>query len=136
MQCTVDFEYLASSASKMIHLINQGHDKSQLEFELNLRDRKASSPFKADAPWLFPAPKNFSPEYSLKDMVEKTINSNYNAKKNTFVDKFSESNVNLILPLLENSTTVYRNIEWQCNLRGDRKLHRTKKSPKKTKTKD
>ena len=110
MQCTVDFEYLASSASKMIHLINQGHDKSQLEFELNLRDGKASSLFKADAPWLFPAPKNFSPEHTLKDMVERTIHSNYNAKKNSFVDKFNESNVNQILPLLENSTTVYRNL--------------------------
>jgi hypothetical protein len=47
--------------------------------------------------------------------------SNFDAKKNTFVDRFAESNANGILHTLEASTTVYRNAEWHAGLRGDRR---------------
>lgn len=111
MQCTVDFENVGGSASELSHLVNR-HNKAQLNFELNLRGYRNKSPFKADAPWLYPAPKAFSPEHTLKNFVDQAAGSHYTPQKNTFVDKFNESNVNQILPTLEKSTTVYRNAEW------------------------
>ena len=104
MQCTVDFDFLGSSANELIHLVNH-HDKAQLNFELNLRGYRNKLPFRADAPWQYPASKNFSPENTLKDMNERGKASNYGH----FRDKFNESNVNAILHTLEPSTSFYGN---------------------------
>ena len=124
MQCTVDFDFLGSSANELSHLVNR-HDKAQLNFELNLRGYRNKLPFRAEAPWQYPAAKNFSPEHTLKDIAERGKFSNHGI----FRDKFNESNVSAILHTLEPSTSVYGNQEWFADLRGDRKLHRTKPKP-------
>ena len=95
MQCTVDFEHTGNTANQLIHLVNK-HDKTQLNFELNLRGYKNKSPFKAAAPWQYPETRNFSPEHQLKDKAEKAAGSNYDSKKNLFIDKFNETNLNAL----------------------------------------
>jgi hypothetical protein len=75
MQCTVDFDFLGSSANELIHLVDH-HDKAQLNFELNLRSYRNKLPFRADAPWQYPATRNFSPENTLKEMNERGKASN------------------------------------------------------------
>lgn len=119
MQCVVDVDFMGSSGSQLGHLMNR-HNKAQLNFELNLRGYrdKSNSPFKADAPWQFPAIKNFSPENTLKDMSERVKASNFAP----FKDKFNVSDVNSMLHTFEPSTSVYGNAEWFTDLRGDRKL--------------
>lgn len=96
------------------------HDKQQLTFELNLRQYKNTAGYAAEAPWLYPAPKSFRPEVVLEKGVTYIEGSNYDAQKNNFKDRFVEANANGILHTLEKSTSVYRNAEWQANLRGDR----------------
>jgi len=56
----------------------------------------------------------------MKESVKYVQGTNYDPKKNKFVDRFDESNANGILHTLENSTSVYRNAEWHASLRGDR----------------
>lgn len=120
MPTMVDFEYRGNSAGfldKHVH----SHNKTQLDFELNLRGYEGVSDFKADSPWLYPAPKGFAPCHTLKHAVNLVKGSNFDAKKNKFSDRFDESNANGILHTLEASTTVYRNAEWHAALRGDRR---------------
>ena len=56
MPSTIDFEYIGNSSCKMEHLIGTS-DKSQLNFELNLRGYKNTTQFKGDAPWIYPTTK-------------------------------------------------------------------------------
>ena len=85
------------------------HNKDQLFFEMNLREYRNTSDFKGDTPWLYPTKKSFRPEASLKDAVEQVRGTNYDAKKNPFLDKFEEPNANAIVLVSDKSRTVYRN---------------------------
>lgn len=64
---------------------------------------------------MYPAVKSFKPETVLKDGPAYIEGSNYNAKKNPFLDKFVEPNSNAILHTCESQTpAVYRNAEWMA----------------------
>lgn len=52
--------------------------------------------------------------------MKRVQGSNYDGKKNKFVDRYAEANANNIVHTLEKPTTVYRNAEWMTTLRGDR----------------
>ncbi len=75
----------------MQHLVNNC-DQGQLNFGLNLRTYKNTSHFKGDAPFLYPAPKQFSPDRTLQDAVQRVAGSNFNPAKNQFLDEFGISN--------------------------------------------
>lgn len=86
-----------------------------------MRSYKNTAEFKAEQPFLYPAPKSFKPSVVLKDAVTYIEGSNYDAKKNSFLDKFVEPNANGIRHTCEKSTSIYRAREWETQLRGDRK---------------
>ncbi len=98
----------------------KGHNRDQLNFELNLRQHRIKTDYKHDAPWLYPSTKSFTPAVVLNSSVEYVQESNYNAIKNKFQDRFFEANANAILHTLDKSTSVYRTSEWVNGLRGDR----------------
>ena len=120
MPTQVDFEYAGNACAIMEKHLRANHNQHQLSFELNLRQHKNMGNFEADAPWMYPSPKAFRPEVMLENRVKYVEGSNYDPKKNKFLDKFVEPNANAILHTLEKSTSVYRNAEWQATLRNDR----------------
>lgn len=125
MPTQVDFEYVGNTTATMQHLIGKGN-KDQLNFELNLRRYKNTTNFEGDAPFLYPAPKGFKPELTLKDHVDFVAGTTRDFSKKSFRDKFEEKNVNQILCMLDSAakkgtTGCYEQHAWQCDLRGDRK---------------
>jgi len=76
-----------------MHLV-KSCDKGQLNFELNLRSYKNLGEFKGDAPWLYPAPKQFSPDKTMQDSVKKVTGGNYDPVRNKFEDEFGVRNYN------------------------------------------
>jgi hypothetical protein len=61
---------------------------------------------------LYPSQKSFKPAESLRDYVAKVSGSNYDGRKNSFLDKFEEPNCSLIRDFIEKNTQVYRNAQW------------------------
>ena len=85
---------------------------------------------------MYPPKRSFRPESCLAACVSYVQGSNYDAKKNPFLDKFCEPNSGAILHTCGKSPAVYRNAEWMTKLRGDReerikvKLRRDKRNSK------
>ena len=69
---------------------------------------------------MVPSPRSFAPKSQLEEALKRVQGSNYNGKKNKFVDRYAEANANNIVHTLEKPTTVYRNAEWMITLRSDR----------------
>ena len=58
----------------------------------------------------------------MKEFYDKAKGTNYDSKKNPFLDSFVEPDSNKILHTCESKTpAVYRNVEWMAELRGDRR---------------
>lgn len=140
MPTQVDFEYQGNSAGLLNEFVSK-HNKDQVNFELNLRQYKQTSEFKANEPFIYPAVRAFRPESCLNTYVQHVKGSNYDAKKNPFKDKFVEPNSGAILHTCESkSPAVYRNAEWMAELRGDRaervveRIKREKRNARATKS--
>lgn len=84
-----------------------------------MRGYTANTDFKADKPFLYPAPRSFKPSENLKEFVKWSEGSQYEAG-DKFSDKLTEFNINAVDHTLETNTTVYRTAEWMVSLRGDR----------------
>ncbi len=85
-----------------------------MNFELNLRTYKNSSNFKGDAPWLYPAPKQFSPDKTMHDVAERAAGGHYDPMKNQFLDDFGVHNQNELSHIHQRSLpmSVFRTVEW------------------------
>lgn len=118
MHNTVDFE-MRGHAPFMNDFIKKDN-KYQLSYELNLRNYKPISDFKAEQPWQYPSHKSFKPSETLANFRLDASLKNYDPVKNKFIEKFDEPNSNLLVPM-EKHTTVYQNVAWPASLRGDRK---------------
>lgn len=119
MPCSVDFEYKGNSAT-LEHYLRGKHNKTQLDFEFNLRGYLGhGNEVQQERPWACPAKKCFTPKEVLRECVETAAGTHY-SKLNKFVDQFDEFNQNSIAHTLEKSTSVFRNAEWYTTLRGDR----------------
>lgn len=76
MPTAVDFEYTGNSSAIMNKHVST-HDQQQLNFELNLRGYEAIGEFKADKPWLYPAPRSFKPQQAMKECRTFVNGTNY-----------------------------------------------------------
>lgn len=100
----IDFNY-AGDSSKVQHLLERRPDgqgfagKSQLDFELNLRNYKNTTEFMAPKPFLFPTVKTFSPakQWAEAKKNRSMVNGEYKGKKVKYNDKFAEKNANELL---------------------------------------
>lgn len=70
------------------------HNKSQLNFEMNLRNHRPLASWQANSPWMFPSPRSFAPKHSLEDVMQRVQGSNFDSKKNKFLDRYAEANAN------------------------------------------
>lgn len=133
MPTQVDFEYVGNTAGLLNQHV-QTHNKHQLDFELNLRQYRRESDFLADQPWLYPAPRSFKPSESLREYAVKAKGTNYDTRKNKFLDVFDEHNMNEVSHLAGKNVQVFRNAQWMASLRGDRaernKIEAKKRSSK------
>lgn len=59
-----------------------------------MRNYRPTGSFLADAPWIYPAAKQFSPDKALKETAEKARGSNYDGLRNKFEDDFGVKNFN------------------------------------------
>lgn len=95
------------------------HNKWQLSYEANLRGYASKTPFRADRPFLFPAPRSFKPAEALKNFAKDGKLTHYDVR-NKFTDRLTEANSNLVNHTLDTNTTVFINAEWMATLRNDR----------------
>jgi len=91
----IDFDYAGNSADYQ-HLINKRSDmgfpnKTQLNFEMKLRNYKNSSEFYAGRHWCFPSVKVFSPkkQWAQRKGDVNLLNAEYKRK---FKDQFAQKN--------------------------------------------
>jgi hypothetical protein len=121
----LDFDY-AGNSSHFQHLIDkrpegQGFpNKTQLNFEFNLRNYKNTTEFLAGKPFLFPSVRQFSPrhQWEATKRDQNLINAEFRKK---FNDTFAQKNANDLRHQFDknglNSTA-----QWQCALRGLKRL--------------
>lgn len=113
MPSSVDFDYVGNAAGAMHYMVPRSN-RHQLDYCLNLRRYKATSEFKADAPFAYPATKGFRPELTLQEYVDFAAGTGQNFKKKAFREKFDEKNCAKILFLIKEGATTgkYEQLAW------------------------
>jgi len=95
----MDIDYIGNSAAFAHLMKNKNSSKDDISFNMNLRSYKNTTAYTAPDPWLYPAPRMFSPRNQFDSVKETLDNRNQDFKKG-FKGKVTEKNAGEIMHMV------------------------------------